>query len=455
MLPCCLLLLLTAAGEMSQECSPATEVRIALDDLRERVPSIHYADTRYLTAYSLRHESWPDAAAVVSFVLNSISRAPVIVRPEVVPGTGGRLLRLSLKSYGLPPEIWEAIAAADPYFHLQTTVIDPRTRRTKTVYTDGGWLDLTTAAALRQLTGSGGAVLRADDFVARAASSNRGGFYYQLAGIPETEAEFYKLLGIDLKTIDRLQADAGANLLRSGVTRKVRRVARRQGPLGGAWITYDVEQSTAERDPLRNPFDFDFDASEHIAAKSNNLHLFALYNRQGQRQESVPDKIAKDSSDPHGDGIIVPLISCVRCHVEDGLRPFVNDQQRILSGQADLFTEKPRDAQRLAAFYAANLEKLRVRDGDDYAEAVLSATGRTSQQIAAALATLYANYLDLPVTPEQAARELGVTRQRMNRLLAATDDPVLLALVQGLSVQRDQWSAAFAQAALLTRGENP
>src|SRR5688572_29481136 len=455
MLPYCLLLIGTTVSDVRQECSPATEVRIALDDLRERVPSLHYADTRYLTLYSLPRESWPDAAAVVSFVLNSVSRSAVIVRPELAPGAEGRLLRFSLKSYGLPPEIWEAIASADPYFHLQTEAIDPHSRRTKTVYTDGGWLDLADAAVLRQLTRSGGAVLRADYFVARAATSNRGGFYYQLAGVPETEAEFYKLLGVDLKTIDRLQADAGANLLRSGVTRKVRRVARRQGPLGGAWITYDVQQSTAERDPLRNPFGFDFDASEHIAAKANGLHVFALYNRQGQRQASVPDAVAKDSSDVHGDGIIVPLLSCVRCHVEDGLRPFVNDQQRVLSGQADLFTEKAQDAQRLAAFYAANLDKLRVRDGDDYAEAVDIATGRTSQQIAAALATLYANYVDLPVTPEQAARELGVTRPRMNRLLASTDDPVLLALLQGLSVQRDQWSAAFAQAALLTRGEKP
>src|SRR5262249_9493024 len=150
------------------------------------------------------------------------------------PGTQGRLLRISLASYGIPPDVWEAIAAEDPYFHLRTTVLDPHTHRSKTVFTDGGWLDLATAAALRQATHSGGALLRADFFVARGTVSNRGAFYYQLAGTPETEAESYKLLGIDIKTIARLQADAGANLIRSGVTHKVRRVARRQGPLGGA-----------------------------------------------------------------------------------------------------------------------------------------------------------------------------------------------------------------------------
>lgn len=440
-------------GLMIVAChSPATELCAAYDDLRSNVAVARAVDTRYLTLYALPVERWADAAAVVSFVLNSVSRAAVVVRPQFVPGTDGRLLRLSLKDYGLPAEAWESIAGGDPYFHIKTTVLDPHTGQTKTVYSDGGWLDLETAAALRGLTHSGGAVLRADHFIARAASTSRGGVYYELANVPATEAEFYQQLGIEVRTIDRLQADAGANLIRSGVTRKVRRIVRRQGPLGGAWLTYDVQASTAERDPLRNPFAFEFDASEHIAAKANGLHLFALYDRRGKRQASVPDKIAKDASDVHGDGVIVPLVSCVRCHVEDGLRPFVNDQRRLLAGVADLFTEKPRDAQRLAAFYEANLDKLRSRDGEDYAEAVWLATDRTSARIAAALAEVYSDYADRLVTPQQAARELGVEASCLRQLWSSTDDPVLLALLQGLGVQRDQWEAAFAQAALLGAG---
>ena len=345
------------------------------------------------------------------------------------------------------------MAGEDPYFHLKTQVLDPGSRQVKTVYTDGGWLDLAEAAELRASTQSGGAILRADYFLARATTTARGGFYYQLAGVAEREADFYRQLGLDVATIGRLEADIGANIIRSGVTNKVRRVARRQGPLGGAWITYDVEQSTAERDPLRNPFAFEFDASEHIAAKANGLHLFALYNRQGVRQDSVPDRIAKDSSDPHGEGIIVPLVSCVRCHVEDGLRPFVNDQERLLANRVDLHTERARDAQRLASFYSANLEKHRRRDGDDYAEAVAKATGGLQPaEAAAALAELYRRYVDDLVTPEIAARELGLRVEDLPRLLAASDDPVVLALCEGLSVQRQQWEAAFAQAALLTRG---
>lgn len=447
---------LAMLGESPACFTPATELCAACDDLASRVLPQDWPQTRYLSLFAWPSEQWPEGAAVASFVLNSVSRQSILVRPHAVPGSEGRLLRLSLADYGLPAEVWEAVAGEDPYFHLRTQVLDPATKKPITVYTDGGWLDLNRAALLRERTRSSGALLRADYFLARASTTSNGGVYYQLAGVPPREADFYEQLGIDLKTIGRLEADIGANLIRSGVTRKVRRVARRQGPLGGAWITYDVERSTAERDPLRNPFAFEFDASEHIAAKANGLHLFALYNRQGQRQDAVPDRVAKDSADPHGDGIIVPLVSCVRCHVEDGLRPVFNDQQRLLAGRVDLVTENPRDARRLASFYSADLERRRRRDGDDYAQAVRTATGgMSSAEVAAALARLYGGYADALVTPEQAARELGIVPAELPARLAASDDAVILALCEGLAVQRQQWEAAFAQAALLTTKGTP
>jgi hypothetical protein len=437
----------------TQACAatPASELRAVVDDVRN-VPSAHAAkDLRYLSLYAIEPARRREAASIVSFVLNSVSRSRTIVSPQQVACGEGSLLRFSLADYALPPEAWEAIASEDPYWHLKTQVVDPQSRKVKTVFTDGGWIDLALAAELRTLTGSGGALLRADLFVARAATTSRGGHYYRLAGVPQREADFYRQLGVDVKTIDVLQADAGANLIRSGVTLKLRRVARRPGPLGGAWITYDVEQSTAERDPLRNPFGFRFDATEHIAAKANGLHLFALYNAAGLRQESVPDRIAKDASDLAGEGIIVPMLSCVRCHLEDGLRPFVNDQQRLLARHVDLHTERAADAQRLAAFYGADLERLRVRDGDDYSIAVSKATsGMRPAEVSAALGRMYRRYVDDLVTPQQACRELGIAASQLAPLCGASDDSVVLSLCAGLAVQRQQWEAGFAQAALLT-----
>lgn len=440
--------------------TPASELQAAMADLRGLPPDVR-RDVRYLSLYNLEPALWSEASGVVSFVLNSLSRSATIVRPQPVPGAGGRLLRWSPVDYGLEANVYESLAGEDPYWHLRTKVIDPASGPAKgttksavrEVYTDGGWLDLATAAELRSQSGSGGALLRADFFIARAATTANGGYYYRFAGVPENEAEFFELLGLDLAVINRLEANGGANLLRSGVTHKLRRIARRQGPLGGAWQTYDVERNTADRDPIRNPFSFRFDAGEHIAAKANGLHLFALYDRQGRRQESVPDRIAKDGSDPLGDGIIVPLVSCVRCHVEDGLRPFGNDQKRLLAGNVELYAERPADARRLAAFYEDDLDKQLRRDREDYAAAVAAATGGSdAAQVAVALAELYRNYADELVTPEQAARELGVPPDELACRLTAAIDPVILALCEGLAVQRGQWETAFGEAALLGAG---
>lgn len=434
---------------------PRGELQAALVDLRTNVAPLEQASTRYLSLYAIDAQRWIETYDTLSFVLNSVSQSGTLIRPELVPGTDGRLVRVSLARYGLPAAAWEKLASFDPYWHIRTQVVDPTTvsakAKVREVFTDGGWVGLDEAAELRNLTASGGAVLRADFFLFKATTTLDGGAYYDLAGIAESELDFLRSIGIDVDTIDRLRADEGANLIHSQVTYKVRRVLRRQGPLGGVWQTYDVKSSTAERDPFRNPFAFTFDAGEYITAKKNGLHLYALYDKDGVRQDSVPDVIAKDTSDRRGAGIVVPMISCVRCHIEDGLRPFANDQRRLLAGRVDLFVDKPENAERLASFYETNIDKRLGRDRDDYAEAVQACTnGRTSVEIAGLLADAVSAYADQPVTAVQAARELGLLPQQLRVVLSRSHDPVLLALVEGLTVQRQQWEASFAEAAMLT-----
>ncbi len=434
---------------------PASELHAAVEDLCLHVPTDEQPFTRYLSLYNVPDEQRGAATDVTSFVLNSVSRSATLTRPFVVDGTSGRLLRISLRQYGLPAAVWESAASRDPYWHLRTRVL--KTDRsskssqpiTSEVYTDGGWLDLAAAATLRQRTHSGGALLRADHFLTLATTTLDEGLYYELAGIPRHEAEFLKLLGIDLDTIDKLHADEGANMIFSRVTFKVRRIVRRQGPLGGVWQTYDVKASTPERDPLRNPFAFVFDAGEYIVAKKNGLHLYALFDNQGERQASVPDVIAKDTSDPKGSGIVVPMVSCVRCHVEDGLRPVANDQRQLVREPLEARFERPEHAERFAAFYLTHLDKRLQRDRDDYAEAVaLCTSGRTSRDIASLLGQMIAAYADQPVTTTVAAVELGVNEQQLGNALRGSYDPVLLALTQAIAVQRQQWEASFAEAAL-------
>jgi hypothetical protein len=209
--------------------TPASELHCALADLR-CLPAHEQRTARYLTLYNLRPADRAETAAVISFVLNSISRTGTIIRPAAL--AEGRILRLSLDWYGLPADVWEALVSdREPYLHITTQAIDPKTRRIQTVYTDGGWLNLAEAAELRATTHSGGAIVRGDWFVSRVSLPPH---YYQFAGVAASEREFLAALGLDLSVISNLSADAGANLIFSQVTRKVRRVVRRPGPLGGA-----------------------------------------------------------------------------------------------------------------------------------------------------------------------------------------------------------------------------
>jgi hypothetical protein len=311
---------------------------------------------------------------------------------------------------------------------------------------------LEAAAQLRSAAASSGAIVRGDWLVAELAAPP---WYYRFTGIPEKEVDFFTLLGLDLEVVLRLRADRGANMIRSNVTRQVRRLARRQSPLGGAWQTYDVSTSLADRDPFRNLFAFNYEAGEHIAAKPNGLHYFALYNAEGDRQDAVPAAVARDTSDPMGDGQVVPMLSCVRCHRESGLRPFTNDQRRLLAGNVELFTERPQDAERLAAFYGRDLGKHLDRDREDYDEAVaLLSSSLEPAEIAPALAAVYRRYAYELVSLERASDELGCHAPALAARFRASHDPVLLALAVGLAVGREQWEASFAEAAILTSGED-
>ena len=316
---------------------------------------------------------------------------------------------------------------------------------------DGGWLDLAAVAKLRAASGSAGAVLRADDFVARAAATPH---YYALAGIPPTEAEFVKSLGVNGATIDRLRANAGANLLISGVTQKPRRVIWSQGPLGGVYETLDVQQVDAQRDPIRRPLsaggvNLKYDAGEWFAVAPNGLWRVALYDAAGKLQQSVPDKIAKDTSDPHGDGIVTPLVSCIRCHTESGLRPFRDDQTRLFaSGRVDLKSDDPAIVRRAAEFYdEPRLQRQMAFDRETYAQAVARAAEMKPEELAAALARVVREFAYLPLGREQAARELGVSEADFIAAMSDSHDPILLELVEGRLVLRGQWESSFAEVA--------
>ncbi len=352
---------------------------------------------------------------------------------------------------------WEKLGETDYRWNIRTEVVehsrpvkkgDQIVATTKIVTVSGGWSGLADASALKAYTASNAPILAADYFIFNALSTPS---YYAFAGIPDNENDFLKSIGVDAKTIDRLRANAGANLIESNVTHKERRAIWCQGPLGGVYETLDMLKIDAERSPIRRPITSEgltvkYDVSEWYAMGANGLWKVALYDSAGKKQQTVPDKVAKDTSDALADGIVYPLMSCTRCHVEGGLRPFHDSQTKLLQ-KSLLQSYSPQIVLRAQEFYdEPRLQRQMSFDRATYEAACKQTCGLTAAEVATAMGNVVRNYNYLPVTVQQAALECGVDSKEFKASVVNTHDPFLLTLIDDQPILRDQWSSSFAEA---------
>jgi len=472
-------------NRVCRAASPAEAAQAALADAAKVDPA-RVKQTRWLTLANVPEAARDDTITAVNYALNAVSRSRLISTPELV---GDDLLRLDLASYAdlkNPTSYadvfraWENLAVQDPYFHLQTQVaVAPASTKSKAaqpagtktaivkdaagntvaatvakVTTDGGWVGIDTTAKLRETTTSVGAVLRADWFVAQVLSP---GPYYEWSGVPTKETEFLTALGVNLEDINRLAADSAANLFRSGVTGKPRRVVFRPSPIGGVWITQDVGKETPDKDPLRVPINYNglkyqFDASEIFYSRPNGMWGTALYDAKGERQNAVPPNIATDHSAPPGHQELVPLVSCIRCHELNGgsagLQPFTDEQTKLPTLDATL--SDPQVTTRVAELYdARRLGREMDRAQEDYARAVDAATGLETKEATQAVSAVFGRQVYESVTLGVAAADVGIDDPaEYAGTLNGTADPVLLALQAGRKVNRRSWEASFQESAL-------
>ncbi len=432
---------------------PSAELAKAVAHCQSQPPEVS-PFLRYLTAYNLPQEARIRAFRVASFVLNSVSNTRAISAPTQVNGS---MIVVDLRQYCADTTriqawtgAWERMATRDYAFSLKTEAIPPGKTTPTTTRVAGGWLSGGDYTTLQSMTGSQQALMRLDQFLVLASSTTFGGEYYALAGINENEDEYFASIGIDVAAVNRLRAKHFANQFISGVTDKPRRIIRLQGILGGMYMTQDSEEVTAERDPLRYAVDqIDYDAGEFIAVGPNGMFQYSLFDADGNRQDVVPDTIAKDDSDPSGDGRLQPMISCVRCHVESGLKPFEDDQYGLLKSGVDFLSSDPTAVRKAAELYdPARLSRFMQFDRQTYDQAVLRTSGLSFAQASSDLASVYHWYRNRPVTLKMASKEVGLTSEEMKNALTNSRDPVILGLLVGKAVHRETWAASFAEAAL-------
>jgi hypothetical protein len=437
--------------------APRDAATAALLDLGQNVPR----EAQPFQWYVWNNAGSKQSAAALNFTVNAvISRAATIIQPAIV--SDGPLLRYELLRYDLREltprradfeRLWrqlQDLAQFEPYFHQPghdwlKVRVDPYLER-------GHWFDWKWHKARDFGLHAGGAgplrvlselmggnrlpIVRGDWLLATAWSSvdiaGIRGSYYELAGIeanPRGRSAFDAFLesvGADEKLVAKLQSDQRAVTI-SGVTGKWRMVEA--FPTAGArpefgpsliTITHDIkdEEADAKRHALLNLIEFKEQAREVIAARTNGLHLFALFDGQGNLQDEAPPDVAAWPASPHVTKRLVAGIACVECHgANRGYNPLENYVQTLerRGFAAVLDLASPAGAaetlDRLRGLYGGDLTIPLKAAGNAYARACDQATWGVfgPAAVEGASAEVYHIYSDYfaKVTPGKLLRELG------------------------------------------------
>ncbi len=448
-----LLALLATAGR----ANPSAEaVKEALADAQGLPPEAAQR-TRYLSLHAFPPAARAEAAKVLAFWANSLSRESDLIPPRKV---SDGLLAVVLDDYGWKAKTWEKLLDVEPYFHqlLEVTEVVSqeygyytnaaaktgwvKTRVAKEVKVvkktaSAQWLPLNDIARLIVLTGSEVPVVRGDWwFYQTAIQKDRKAGYYDWLALGKKEADFQRLIGADVDAARKLKKEIAASIARSGVTLNNRSMFRVPTLTGPYWVTQDFQTSTLKQNTLRLlKGDTDppqGDASEQYGVLPNGLFAFWLQNKDGARQDTAPDFIASDGQANGTDRRVHVGLSCVRCHVE-GIRPLDDWARRTFRGPLQLASPDYEKLKQLRQLYLSDLPKQVKRDQADYADALKATNGLTAVANAGAVSKLWDAYAEHDRTLADVARETGSDVPTVLAVLKAERgalDPILAGLLQ-------------------------
>lgn len=505
-----------AAGDKAEPpVSHADVLKAAAADAKALPPAVA-GYTRYYDARSFPAATRRKSKGVFDGHLNLLSRGPrVIPSREVTPW----LWAVRLDEYGWPADVWEALAAVNPYYlipvEIKAAPVAPpapaKVKKTRTVlvgpdrygryredvqeyeeevpfvgppappvkvgkdFIPGPWLPPADIAELARLTGSKTPVLRADHFVFRTAiQQDRDGHgYYDFNGYPAKKDEFEKLLEFDRRAAVKVFRELGAIIPTSGVTLNNRQLFRFNGVLGAWWESRDTKDNEGPREAISNLLeDFKPDAFEVVVAKPNGMPGSYLADAAGKRQNTAPDFIARNRKTTNNDGRVHVGLSCVGCHTKGGLHPFDDYARKVYNPETGaalgVLDFDPVKTQRLLNVYLGPLQKAFDRDVSDFTDAIKEATGGLEPaEFSEGYVGMWSDYLDKPVTRKQAAADAGVSEGEFVRRLRAyaadarargkPADPVVmvLGLADPLPLRREVYEGRVALLNLIVMGAYP
>jgi hypothetical protein len=431
---------------------------------------------------------------------NSMSREPDIVPLFIVPGSGSRLFRLSLKDYRWDRKVWESFAnMPDPYFYDLVDEYWPGgsgyaagTYKTPAVAAwaadgPGRQAAVSLLAAMQPADGSKtqAPIVSVTSFVFTTFVSVNGKPRYNDFLQIKTEADYFKATGVRADEDEAFEANMLAVIAESGITYEPRAIEKRSKVGGELWRSHDFIKATGAADPFRNlgrdgkkSLRAKSDAHENFAHAANGFWIMGLFNGAGEAQDSAPDNITSGdttTTNTRDHRVHLPL-SCVRCHDNAGLKDlddWVRNLQQppptpplslLIGNKDDPKNVKPvvDEALRFRRQYGRSLIPSLEMGRQRFAVALAEATGLKPDQYASGYGTVWNLIAEPRIDSQWAARDLGCSEAELVGALdkqvkvAGGTDPVLAGFLKPRAAQRPlqlrQWLETYPRAQKALRG---
>lgn len=418
----------------------------------------------------------PTAEGVQAFWINNLHNVASVSLPHPVPGSNRTLWWIDIRDYGWNAAAFSAVARREPHFR------EPNISSATAI-------NLRAFAGIDQdpVTFHVEVIVRADWFFRETAESDRSPSYYDLLfapqrfipvrtrpvrapkrripgrparklirlsrdlvfefkNFPANEKDFEKFYGVDkfdafvksTKIDPRHGAvvDGGENGV-SIVSRQNRLIERKQGPAGPYYKTYDVKESSGNRDFVEKlQKDFEFDAGENLAGTPVGGMATLLVDKKGNRLETADNRFANDRSDLTYDTRVRTGVSCFICHEKGFIVPQNLVREMVDAGIKIKFKDK-NDKIATEGFFL-NWEHKLEADQNSFVRLIARTSKFTPAKNARSLKE-WRDVYDRPVSAEIGAREFGMTVVDFKLLASKSTRGRAALMVHGRTIPRRTW----------------
>ncbi len=397
-------------------------------------PYARYFTTTHLYNAGEGPETLRAAEVALSKLVNSLSWGFTIINPEPIDPQR-TIFYIDLRDYEWDLRAaWTQIEDAYPYrIDFDTTIHADLQRK---------------LVGLQQGTVSEVPFVQADWFLATASLPP---LYHDILGLPETERELERDLGIDVAR--NLQRAPGISVWRagtndSGVSNHNRVVERHTFRYGAYWKSHDFAGSAEAQNIFTHPLSFERDGGEVIFNLPNGLQAYYIADGQGNRIDVAPTAIV--SNPAANDPAVRNGLSCIGCHTE-GMKTFEDGVRAAI-----LQTARPSyDKEQALRLYVEKtvMDDLVVQDSARYEEAV-EKTGGVSGGIEPV--HLFHEAFQGPLDAAHAATAIGMEMESF--LAKVRSEPSLqnlglAGLLSGGNVKRDVWESNFSELVACVYGD--